>query len=62
MNIRLDNLEEDLNNWETELLSKGKLEGKKEGIIEIARKLKDKLSIEEISQITGLDEEKIKKL
>ena len=74
MNIRLDNLEEDLNNWESEVLNRGKLEGmkegkkeglkegKKEGITEIARKLKDKLSIEEISQVTGLDEKTIKKL
>ena len=58
MNIKLDNLEEDLNNWETEILNKGKQETKEE----IAKKLKGKLPIEEISQITGLSEEKINKL
>ena len=66
MKIRLDNLEEDLNNWESEILNKGKIEGKIEGINEtqkeIAKKLKEKLSIEEISEITGLSEEKIKEL
>ena len=71
MNIKLDNLEEDLNNWETEILNKGKQEGKIEGIIEgkiewkqetleeMAKKLKGKISDEEISQITGLEIEKI---
>jgi hypothetical protein len=70
MNVNLDNLEEDLNNWETEILNKGKQEGIKEGIKEgkketkeeIAKKLKGKLPVEEISPITGLSEEKINKL
>ena len=71
MNIKLDNLEEDLNNWETEILNKGKQEGKIEGRIEgkiegkqetleeMSKKLKGKISDEEISQITGLEIEKI---
>ena len=74
----IDNLEEDLNNWETEILNKGIKEGMKEGIKEgmkegklkgmqetqeqIAKKLKSKLPVDEISQITGLPEEKINKL
>ena len=70
MNIKLDNLEEDLNNWETEILNKGIKEGMKEGKLkgmqetqeQIAKKLKSKLPVDEISQITGLPEEKINKL
>ncbi|WP_405304245.1 hypothetical protein [Methanobrevibacter sp.] len=66
MNIRLDNLEEDLNNWETEILNKGKIEGKIEGkqeaLEEIAKRLKEKISIEEINEITGLSIEKIERL
>jgi predicted transposase/invertase (TIGR01784 family) len=66
MNVKLDNLEEDLNNWETEILNKGKQEGIKEGKKEtkeeIAKKLKGKLPVEEISPITRLSEEKINKL
>lgn len=61
MNIKLDNLEEDLNNWETEILNKGKIEGKEETLKEIAKKLK-KISDEEISQIIGLSIEKINSL
>ena len=61
MKIRLDNLEEDLNNWETEILTKGKLDGRQETLEEIAKRLK-KISIEEISQITGLSIEKIESL
>ena len=70
MNVKLDNLEEDLNNWETEILNKGKLEGKLEGRLEgrqetleeIAKRLKEKIPLEEISQITGLSIEKIESL
>ncbi|MFI3260494.1 MAG: Rpn family recombination-promoting nuclease/putative transposase [bacterium] len=40
----------------------GKIEGKKEGKIEIAKKLKDTMTDEEISKVTELDIETIKEL
>ena len=40
----------------------GKAEGKAEGIALIAKKLKGKMHIKDISQITGLSEEEIKAL
>ncbi len=46
--------------------SKGRIEGRAEGISQgitmMARKLKNKMSIEEIKELTGLSEEKIQSL
>ena len=42
--------------------AKGKAKGKAEGIALIAKKLKGKMHIKDISQITGLSEEEIKAL
>lgn len=43
-------------------IAEGKAEGKAEGIALIAKKLKGKMHIKDISQITGLSEEEIKAL
>ena len=40
----------------------GREEGREEGIIFVAKKLKGKMHIKDISQITGLSEEEIKAL
>ncbi len=40
----------------------GREEGREEGMIFVAKKLKGKMHIKDISQITGLSEKKIEKL
>lgn len=43
-------------------IRKQRREGREEGMIFVAKKLKGKMHIKDISQITGLSEKKIKKL
>ena len=44
------------------LINKGRKEGRKEEKQEVAKKLLDKIPIEEITEITGLTEKEIKNL